>query len=310
VTDSSFAWATVTQLSPLRTRFDGDAAALPLTPESLVDPLGLIVGSRVRCELFDRRVLIVGVSGGGPLPALVVADVAALPAAAGYREGARLHVDALNVDFLQKDGVWVQDGIATVTSVANRNTEYAKASAAYRVNGAQVRVTGLGIVYEYMTTALSPVGVDAWYPVTGVFPALQRRISANATSDGTNRTVAWDAAGAFARNIVSGTDGTIELAAGTFTIRQPGRWKISSQVTWITGSTFTHHDLYKNGAMVERRQAVMSAASYSSNTLIYEDVFAAGNTFRTDHNAGASVQIVKTDGADNTSIVVEYMGPG
>lgn len=241
---------------------------------------------------------------------LVIADLAALPTASSFIEGTLIHVDALNVDFQQRDGVWVQNGIATVSSVSNRNTEYAKASAAYRVNGAQVRVTGLGIVYEYMTTALAPVSSNAWYPVAGVFPAVERIINGNSTSDGTNRTLGWETAGAFTRNIVSGTDGTLELSSGVFTVRQPGRWKISSMMTWSTGSTFTHQDFYKNSTLIRRHQAVTSASSYTTNVLIYEDVFAAGDTFRTDHNAGAALQIVKTDGGDNTHIIVEYMGPG
>ncbi len=57
-------WATVTQLSPLRIRLDGDIAALVLTPESLINTATLLVGSRVRVELYDRRILIVGLVGG------------------------------------------------------------------------------------------------------------------------------------------------------------------------------------------------------------------------------------------------------
>lgn len=62
---SRFTWGTVTAVSPLRVQLDGDPAALPLVPGSLVDPVTLTVGNRVRCELTDsRRVVVVGVSGG------------------------------------------------------------------------------------------------------------------------------------------------------------------------------------------------------------------------------------------------------
>lgn len=58
-------WGTITATSPLRIRLDGDTDPLPLTPDSLVDPLILEVGDRVRCEVVGR-VVIVGKSGGTP----------------------------------------------------------------------------------------------------------------------------------------------------------------------------------------------------------------------------------------------------
>lgn len=57
-------WATVTGVSPLRVTLDGDSDALPFVPDSLVDPAALVVNDRVRCELSNRRVVIVGRSGG------------------------------------------------------------------------------------------------------------------------------------------------------------------------------------------------------------------------------------------------------
>lgn len=63
-------WATVTALAPLRIRFDGEAAPLPFTPDSLVSVLQ--VGDRVWVALATnddpgfkaRRVVIIGRSGG------------------------------------------------------------------------------------------------------------------------------------------------------------------------------------------------------------------------------------------------------
>lgn len=57
-------WGTVTAVSPLRVKLDGDTTALPFEPDSLVDPAALAVNDRVRCELSKRRVVIVGRSGG------------------------------------------------------------------------------------------------------------------------------------------------------------------------------------------------------------------------------------------------------
>lgn len=61
---TSFKWATVTALSPLRIKLDGDTAALLLTPDSLIDPAGLLVNDRVRVELTERKVVIHGKSIG------------------------------------------------------------------------------------------------------------------------------------------------------------------------------------------------------------------------------------------------------
>lgn len=60
-------WGTITGTSPLRVRLDGDTDPLPFTPDSLIDPLILELGDRVRCEV-SGRVVIVGKAGGLPLP--------------------------------------------------------------------------------------------------------------------------------------------------------------------------------------------------------------------------------------------------
>lgn len=60
----SWRWATVTQVSPLRVRLDGDDAALPVTPDSLlVTPP--YVGQRVRVHVVDRSIVVVGAASAG-----------------------------------------------------------------------------------------------------------------------------------------------------------------------------------------------------------------------------------------------------
>ncbi len=82
---TSFKWATVTAISPLAIRMDGDTVALALVPESLVDPLSLSVGSRVRVELTLRKVVIHGAAGGASsLPAGTIAQFAGFVAPTGY----------------------------------------------------------------------------------------------------------------------------------------------------------------------------------------------------------------------------------
>jgi hypothetical protein len=77
VTDTRWMWATVTTAgAAFRIRLDGDTNPLPYTPDSLIDPLALTVGTRVRCELTDRRVVVHGRSkGGGEMPRAVAIAV-------------------------------------------------------------------------------------------------------------------------------------------------------------------------------------------------------------------------------------------
>lgn len=56
--DNVFRWGTVTSTSPLAVRLDGDTAPLASVPDTLVD--GLHVGDRVWCQIYRRRVVIIG----------------------------------------------------------------------------------------------------------------------------------------------------------------------------------------------------------------------------------------------------------
>ena len=62
---TSFKWATVTGINPLAIRLDGDTAALALIPDSIIDPLELLAGDRVRVELSLRKCVIHGAASGG-----------------------------------------------------------------------------------------------------------------------------------------------------------------------------------------------------------------------------------------------------
>jgi microcystin-dependent protein len=63
--ETSFRWATVTQLAPLRIKLDGENTVLPITPETLPDPDNLRIGTRCWVQLYGKRVIILGASGGG-----------------------------------------------------------------------------------------------------------------------------------------------------------------------------------------------------------------------------------------------------
>jgi hypothetical protein len=66
--DSRWEWATVTQVSPLRIRLDGQASALPITPED--DVGGLAVDDRVRVHFHFGRAYVAFRAGGLILPAM------------------------------------------------------------------------------------------------------------------------------------------------------------------------------------------------------------------------------------------------
>lgn len=61
---TTFMWGSVTAVSPLRVQLDGDTVALPVTPDSLIDPATLTVTNRVRCELSNNRLTVHGRAGG------------------------------------------------------------------------------------------------------------------------------------------------------------------------------------------------------------------------------------------------------
>lgn len=61
---TSFKWATVRGTSPLSIQLDGDSLPLALIPDSLIDPMTLSVGDRVRVEMSLRKVVVHGVANG------------------------------------------------------------------------------------------------------------------------------------------------------------------------------------------------------------------------------------------------------
>lgn len=54
-----WAWGTVTGVSPLRVRLDGDSTPLDLTPDTLAT---VSVSDRVWCQIAGRRVVVHGVA--------------------------------------------------------------------------------------------------------------------------------------------------------------------------------------------------------------------------------------------------------
>lgn len=72
---SAFMWATVTQQNPLLIRLDGEIDPMEATPDLLVDPLSLTVGSRVWVQFHEKTLVVLGRSAGDPvLPAMVTSN--------------------------------------------------------------------------------------------------------------------------------------------------------------------------------------------------------------------------------------------
>jgi hypothetical protein len=58
-----FTWATVASVDPIRVQLDGETVPLDITPDCLVDVGWLDAGRRVWCQVYGRRVLILGQAG-------------------------------------------------------------------------------------------------------------------------------------------------------------------------------------------------------------------------------------------------------
>ena len=74
----NFRWGTITSSSPLRVRLDGETLAVEVTPETLVSPALLAVGTRVWVQRLNRRLIILGATAGGTpvVPDPVLPDIA------------------------------------------------------------------------------------------------------------------------------------------------------------------------------------------------------------------------------------------
>lgn len=106
---------------------------------------------------------------------IAVADLTALiTLAAGSYPGRSVYVTAMKTDFKSVGGTWTQQGVATFPDTATRDTEYAKASGAFKVQGARCRITGSVYPLYYSVAAAGwkggELGAAEWLvkpPITG-----------------------------------------------------------------------------------------------------------------------------------------------
>lgn len=83
--DDTWRWATVVSTSPLMVRLDGDTTSLSVD-STMVDPTTLWEDDRVWCQMFGRRLIIIGRGSGeaSPVPAGSIVAFASETAPAGW----------------------------------------------------------------------------------------------------------------------------------------------------------------------------------------------------------------------------------
>lgn len=142
-----FRWGRVTGLSPLMVQLDGDTA--PLAPsDTLIDPAGLVVGDRVRCEMSMLRLVV---------HARVVAATATR---AGFAELAT-----------QSEVDTGTDGTRIVTPKTVRERDYAPWAMAAGVGASGANASNSGIVYwDDGVTVTLPAGRFTSAPIITVTP--------------------------------------------------------------------------------------------------------------------------------------------
>lgn len=131
--------------------------AVPATPANAIAIATVAVGAGVTSIVnanIARVVAQARVIGG----IQSVADLTALAALSGAVDPDEAYVDALNALFIYDSGAWVQQGIATVANAATRDTEYAKAAGAYRINGATVYLLDLKVTQVFNSSVWRGIG--------------------------------------------------------------------------------------------------------------------------------------------------------
>lgn len=123
-----------------------------------------------------------------------VADHAALAALSGMTSGALASVTEGGAIFRYNGSTWVQRTEALFGSAAARDTAYAKASGAYRVQGAEVYRSDVGWREEWQTTVTATVA--HWAPVSGARPSgsIIRNTNIDSWTSTTDKAVPFEAA--------------------------------------------------------------------------------------------------------------------
>lgn len=124
-----------------------------------------------------------------------------LAALTGMTVGDKAYVTGIDAEFAFTSTGWRQQSSATFATEAARNSAYAQASGAYRVQGAEAVTENRQVTYRWFeaynaTTNPSGARTAGWYPVSGLVPRVS--VTKNIAQNGSTSAVIvqWNNAGA------------------------------------------------------------------------------------------------------------------
>lgn len=177
--------------------------------------------------------------------------------------------------FERAGGVWLQSTPSRFATVSARDTAYAKASGAYKVQGAHA-ITALDsgfewVYYDAYNSSSNPSGAQiagvptaGWYPSQGTNPPrCVLSISGSTIASGSVTVLG----GSNAWTEVEDVFGWHNPASNPSRIMPnvPGRYRIENRMSWAANSAGTRLIVFrKNGTNIDGAQATVSAAVDSS----------------------------------------------
>lgn len=255
VNDSFYSGALNSAVAGIVTGTPAASPVAPAVPSNAVALYYIAVGAGVTSIVnanLSRVVTVARLLGAGG----AVADLTALAAVTGASNADQLYVTALKCAFIYSGGVWTQSGIATVANAATRDTEYAKASAAYRVNSATVYLQDAKATQVYNGTV--------WRGIGSMVPIIPTSVVNGTIAPG--GAVTFSAVTSLTLNgafTVEYDDYYIEIdvsaASGTFL----GLIQVRSSGTTETGAVYTYFE-YTGSAGGQNFATAATATSYES----------------------------------------------
>jgi hypothetical protein len=240
----------------------------------------------------------------------------------GGSEGDTKIVREGGATFIRSSGVWVQRTIATFATTTDRDTAYAKASAAYRAQNAQARDLSTMSVSTYFAlynASSNPGGAKAagWYP-TSLGPSGRMARSTTAAPLATN---GWAvlAASAFS-DTVAGADKAVGMPTpfatnGGWTAPVDGVYGVdASAYVSGTGTGSIIFAIKKNDATATNAGIVISTTSGSAGTdaaaaVSGQIALAAGDILRIGIFSGGTAGTISTSNPAALSFGIQYLRP-
>ena len=160
----TWTWATVTAVSPLRIKVDGDTSALDATTDDLVGSLA--VDDRVRVHLHSDGIIVAGVQGGGAPEA-----TAATPNTLALRDG--------DGQLKAADGV-AADDVATVGQLPA--VPYAEQAGTIDISGDGTTAADASLTFQAGLFSVAPIVICGASPDHATIAFVGSALSITATS--------------------------------------------------------------------------------------------------------------------------------